>query len=81
MLLLSFVVKVSMTMSLATVVTVTEAGGLLFPVLETKVPRVSLRSTPARDTAPKTIEAALRTLTVMTALPLAGESRYHISVR
>lgn len=74
------VVRVSRTISPATVAALTEAL-LPFPVAEIKVPVGLLRLTPVKDTAPATIEALLLTLTVMVAVPLAGESRYQISVR
>jgi hypothetical protein len=73
------VVMVSITISPATVVALTE-GFLLLPLAETKVPSGLLRFTPVNDVAPAVIEAVLDTLTVMVLVPPAGESRYHISV-
>jgi hypothetical protein len=67
-------------MSVATVVAVTVAVAL-FPLAETKAPGGLLRSTPVKDTAPATIEALVLTVTAMVLVPLAGESRYHMSVR
>lgn len=70
---------VSITTSPATVVALTE-GVLLDPLADTKAPIGSPKLTPAKDTAPATIEAVLATLTVIVSVPLAGESRYQISV-